>query len=238
MRTHLLAIVFASSAFLACAATTPGAQPHDMSTAGHEAAANQHENEARTHAADYNADAGVTSSHCSRGTKNNDGGVCWTSASNPTQEHRDAAEKHHKMAMDHRAASQALRDVESRACVGLSDEDREMSPFEHKEDIASVEPLNVTSNNARVGGTRTIGATVTFRAVPGMTAEWLQRVVDCHAARNAALGHVVPEMPTCPLVPNGVSAKVTSTGAGFAVAIQSDDTETSREVLRRAMLLK
>ncbi len=237
MRTLLIGIMV-SATVIACAATTPGAQPHDMSAASHEAAANEHEKDARLHAADYNPDAGVTSEHCSRGTKNNDGGVCWTSVSNPTQEHRDAAEKHHKMATDHRAASQALRDAEARACVGLSEQDREMSPFEHKDDIAAVEPLQVTNNNARVGGARTVGATVTFRAVPGMTAEWLQRVVDCHAARNAAIGHVVPEMPTCPLVPNGVSAKVTSTGAGFAVAIQSDDADTSREVLRRAMLLK
>jgi hypothetical protein len=49
-----------------------------------------------------------------------------------------------------------------------------------------------------------------------MTAEWLQRLTDCHIARNAALGHVAPAMPDCPLVPMGVTARVTSTGGGFA----------------------
>jgi hypothetical protein len=56
-----------------------------------------------------------------------------------------------------------------------------------------------------------------------MTTEWLQRSVDCQLARNAALGHVVPEMPDCPLIPNGVEAHVRSVGNGFAVEIKSND---------------
>ncbi|MCI0570459.1 MAG: hypothetical protein L0Y66_06885 [Myxococcaceae bacterium] len=113
-----------------------------------------------------------------------------------------------------------------------------MSPFEHVEDIASVEELIIRTGGPKVGPTaKLVGATVTFRAVPGMTAEWLQRVVDCHLARNAALGHVVPEMPDCPLVPKGVQAQVRSTGSGFAVEIRSDDPATAREILSRAQRL-
>lgn len=81
---------------------------------------------------------------------------------------------------------------------------------------------------------RTAGAVVTFRAVPGLTAEWLQRLVDCHLARNAARGHVVPEMPNCPLVPKGAAATVRSTGDGFAVSISSSDDATAREIRARA----
>ena len=81
-------------------------------------------------------------------------------------------------------------------------------------------------------------AVVVFRAVPGMTAEWLQRLVDCHVARNAALGHDVPEMSSCPLVPKGAHATVTATSGGFAVAIRGDDEATSREILRRAEALR
>jgi hypothetical protein len=81
------------------------------------------------------------------------------------------------------------------------------------------------------------GAVIVFRATPGMTAEWLQRVVDCHLARNAALGHDVPEMPDCPLVPKGVAATVKATDAGFAVAVRSEDSSTAAEVLRRARSL-
>jgi hypothetical protein len=62
----------------------------------------------------------------------------------------------------------------------------------------------------------------------------LQRIVDCHLARNAALGHEAPEMPDCPLVPKGVTGKVTATSDGFAVAVASDDSATAAEILRRA----
>jgi hypothetical protein len=82
-----------------------------------------------------------------------------------------------------------------------------------------------------------MGAIITFRAVKGMTAQWLQRVVDCHLARNAALGHELPEMAYCPLVPKDVSAHVSATDTGFAVAVRSDDATTAAEILGRARSL-
>jgi hypothetical protein len=45
-------------------------------------------------------------------------------------------------------------------------------------------------------------------------------------------------MPYCPLVPKGITAKVESTGNGFAVRIESQDPNTAQEVLRRAQALK
>lgn len=211
---HLLAIL-AAGFFAACASTTPGAQPHDMSATQHETMASQEQRAA--------GPVGGTV----------DGGY-WTSVTNPTAEHLEDAKKHQKMAADHRAASQALRDAEARACFGLPEHDRDTSPFEHREDIASVEPLTVGTPSGKSTTPRTEGAVITFRAVPGMTAQWLQRVVDCHLARNAALGHDVPEMPNCPLVPKDVAAKVTATDSGFAVAVRSDDSRTADEILRRA----
>ncbi len=236
MRLLILSIAFTT---LAACGGTPGAQPHDMSAASHEAAATEHERTAQAHAAQYDPNASTERSDClPRGGAHEEGAACWSSVRNPTAAHSEEADKHHKMAVDHRAASQALRDAEAKMCVGISEADREMSPFEHREDIASVEPLNVNVSSAKTGGNaRTVGATVTFRAVPGMTAQWLQRVVDCHLARNAVLGHVVPEMPSCPLVPNGVTATVTPTSDGFAVALRSDDTKTAQEILRRAQSL-
>ena len=67
-----------------------------------------------------------------------------------------------------------------------------------------------------------------------MTAEWLQRLVNCHLARNATLGYVVPWMPDCPLVPKGAAARVTSTGSGFAVDIRADETDAAADILARA----
>lgn len=200
-------------------------KPHDSSVAEHERIAQQHDREA----------AGVED-RCAKARQSQlttpaggDAGPCWTAADKRfVDAHRDAAAKH-------RAASAALQAAESQACVGISEDDRALSPFDHAEDIASVEPFVMQVPTGKsTSYHRDVGAVVTFRAVPGLTAEWLQREIDCHLARNAALGHVVPEMPDCPLVPRGVEAHVRSTGTGFAVELRSDDTETAREILARA----
>lgn len=203
-----------------------------MSVQGHEAAANEQEQLARTHSAEFDPTASSGSLRCGAH------GACWTPDRNPTAEHLAIAEQHRKMAADHRAASQALRDAEARACVGISEADRNMSPFEHRADVESVTPLEVTVGPPKVQYKRRAGAVVTLRATPGMSAPWLQRLVDCHLARNAALGHVVPEMPSCPLVPKDVAASVTATRSGFAVTITSDDDATVEEIIRRAESLR
>jgi hypothetical protein len=107
-----------------------------------------------------------------------------------------------------------------------------MSPFHHREDIRRVEPLREKVYGGSTPGLQ--GATVTFRAVPGLSAEWLQRLVSCHIARNGSMGHAMPEMSYCPLALKGVTASVTSTGDGFAVTIVAKDSDTAAEVLRRA----
>lgn len=45
------------------------------------------------------------------------------------------------MAADHCAAFQSLRDAEARACGGIPDNERDMSPFDRREELASVERL-------------------------------------------------------------------------------------------------
>jgi hypothetical protein len=216
-------------------ASTPGAQPQDMSKAQHEQAAAEHERAASPHAQAYEPAANVEKQRCGDPRR-----PCWTWLANPTEEHKIDAEKHRKMAADHRAAAQALRDAEGRACVGVPDVDRDMSPFDHREDVAGIAPYNAPSPNTaglKQQTNRLRGAVVTFRAVPGMTAEWLQRVADCHVARNASMGSDMPEMAYCPLAVKGARAKVASTGNGFAISVESDDSTAAQEILRRSQAL-
>jgi len=151
---------------------------------------------------------------------------CWSRASEHAGEHR-------RMAEEHRAAARALLDAEARACAGIDEADRDTSPFDHRDDIASVARLSETVTVGHGTSEHLVGATVVFRAVRGMTAEWLQREIDCHLARNDAVGHDMPEMPSCPLVP-AQSAHARSTGDGFAVDIRGSDDAAAQEILRRA----
>jgi hypothetical protein len=241
----ILSIAASSALVLGCAPRTPGANPSDMSAAQHEAMARREYGQAEADSAQYHPSARVRSESCPDILGNP---VCWSSSANPTRQHLEQAEEARRRAADHRAASQVLRSAEASACAGLSERDRDESPFAHREDIASVTPLNepdpgipagsaYESGEVR-GGHEQLGAVVTFRALPGMTAPWLQRVIDCHLARNAALGYNVPEMPYCPLVPKGVTATVTPTSTGFAVEIRSSDRDTAKEILRRAESLR
>ncbi|HET7545259.1 MAG TPA: hypothetical protein VFK05_35580, partial [Polyangiaceae bacterium] len=216
---------------VACAAD-PGTKPHDMSAAQHEAMAKNEDTEAASHAAQHDPNATETTTRCSGK------GGCWTWTSNPTAEHNDEAQHHHQLAQKHRAASAALVEAEKSACSGLSDDDRDISPFAHREDIQSVSDYTEEAKAGRGTTTKVVGSTVVFRAVPGLTAEWLQRVVDCHLARAAAVGHDMPEMSYCPLMPKGAKAKVVSTGNGFAVDVFADDAPTIAEIKKRADALK
>lgn len=219
----------------ACAAHNPGARPHDMGTAEHEQVAEQHDAEATAAEAAYDPSATESHRRCGVGKGSH---PCWTTTTNPTEKYLAEAERHRAMAQAHREASSALVDAEAAACAGLDPEDRDMSPFEaHADDISSVEPYTV-HRGGKQPDEHLVGAVVTVRAVEGLTSEWLQRVVDCHLARNASVGHEMPEMPDCPLVPKGATGTVTSTGTGFAVAIRSSYDDAAADILARARRLR
>ncbi len=206
------------SAVTGCA--TPGTRPQDMSVAGHEAAAENTEAAART--------AGVqppssTATACKDAP-------CWSDADRSTDESRRLL----AVAAKHRAAAQALREAEAQACAGISERDRGISPFFHREDVAVVVPLEEKQGKY---GRRLAGATIEFREVRGLTAEWLQRSIDCHLARSAALGFDQSEMGFCPLALKGVAAKVRSGGRWILVEVTSQDPTTAAEVWRRAQAL-
>jgi hypothetical protein len=226
-----IALTFGFAAWTLGCAADPGTQPHDMSAAQHEAMAKHEESAATGHAGQHDPSATQAKEVCSGRAG------CWTSTSNPTAQHAEDAQHHRELAARHRAAAAALIEAEKTACAGISDDDRDMSPFYHREDIQSVSVLTETVKLGKSSTQKEVGATVVFRAVPGMTAEWLQRVTDCHLARAAAVGHDMPEMSYCPLIPKGAKAKVTSVGNGFAVNVSADDAATVAEIKKRAQAL-
>lgn len=216
-----------AAALTACGAPA-GTHPHDMSTTGHEAAARDEDRESAEHMSQYDPSATIGARSGARGCTEAFTGSCWSWESNPTAGQREQAAQHHRIAEEHRAAAQSLRDAEARACAGISEADRETSPFEHREAIAAVRP---TEDGGEAG------VTIDLIAVPGLTAQWLQYAIDCHLARNAALGHDVPEMPTCPLVPSGVTATVRVVGDHLAVDVRAESDEGAAEVRTRAARL-
>ena len=149
-----------------------------------------------------------------------DGLVCWTSTSNPTDKHRREAEKHRSLAAAHRAAS--VNCAKWRIYLHWDQSvDRDLSPFAHPDDILRVE--STFDSGGSKSPPRQTGVGVTFRAVPGLTSEWLQRLIDCHIARSSVIGHDAPELAYCPLAVRGVTALVRSDGGGFAVILSTQE---------------
>ena len=190
-----------------------------MSVSGHEAAAEAEDRKAE-------------SDPCLSPTGPGEGEPCWSAQ---TERARREAAEHRRLAAEHRNAA-AIEKAEREACANVSEEDRVVSPFSHREDILSVQPLSVRLPQ---GGTRDAGAVIVFRKVPRLTAGLLQKIIDCHLARNAAFGFDARELAFCPLNVNPLGFKklkatVTDRADGFAVELRADDEKIGQQIWERA----
>jgi len=224
MRVHTgIATLIVVSGSIACAAGPATAvPPSHLSAAAEVDAARQHERAAGAlekqgeHETEMIACGGIADGITSP--------ICYSSR-RPLSHGEVLASEQRQQAAEHRRVSEALRLAEERACSGIPDADRDESPFAHREDVVTVQLL---PDGARVG----------FRAIRGLTVPWLQHVVDCHLARNDAMGHDVPSMAYCPLVPRGAIAKVSAWGDGYLIEVRSTDERGSAEIAHRAQALR
>jgi hypothetical protein len=218
----------------------PGTQPHELGAAQHRDAAKREATRLEQHKELYDPAATTSVKRCDPGLPNQYPAtpICWVETINPTAVHLQEVEDHCRRAVEHRKSARDLRAVEAAACASVANEDRDMSPFAHRSDILGVNQLEEPAD-APKKRRHLVGATVVFRAVPRLTADELQRIVNCHLARNAAIGHDIAtvQMAHCPLTERGARATVRPLAEGFAVDIRSDDSLAARAIWRRAQAL-
>jgi len=213
--------VFLTLVISGCASTTP--KPVDQLGVGeHEKAASAAQREASEHrrlAEEYVAPPCPSNA------------PCWSALSNPKAAmEREQAERQQRYAAEHRARAEKLREAEKRYCAGVSEYDRSVSPFFHIHDIRGVEPVTTPTGALS-------GIVVSFKNIRGMTLDRIQSIVNCHIARDTALGHDVPEMADCPLVPR-VHAIVFRGDEGIVVRIMADDDAAAKQLERCSTLIK
>jgi hypothetical protein len=217
----------------------PGTAPDDQGAAQHRAAADLESARLEQHKELYDPHAKQAVKRCDRDATHEYPAtpICWVETINPTAVHLQEVEEHRNRAVQHRKAARELHEVEARSCAGVADEDRDISPFSHQGDILGVSPLQ--EPGAHRDPPQLVGATILFRLVPRLTAEELQRIIDCHLARNAVIGHDVAaaEMAQCPLTERGARALVRPLRGGFAVDVRADDPATAQAIWRRAQAL-
>jgi hypothetical protein len=151
---------------------------------------------------------------------------CWTGLINPSERHRQEAERLRQDAARHRAQASALLRAEQQACSGIDQDEIDHSPFFHGEDILAVEPYRVD------GALR--GARVWFRKVPGLTVEWMRKDISCQQARAAVMGDDETFQSYCPLMLPGVIATVEDTPRGLLVILRAEREDVAGAVLARA----
>jgi len=101
--------------------------------------------------------------------------------------------------------------------------------------VQGVKPLYSNFESAKSGYQSELrGATVTLSALSGVTAEWLDRALECHSAKNT-LGHS-PGAADDPfwLPGSSVDIDVRSAKDGFDVAVTGFSPDDARQILARA----
>lgn len=155
---------------------------------------------------------------------------CWRSSAHAAPEFN----RYRKLAAEHREAAQDLRDAEAKACANVAEEDRDISPFARRDEVVAADELTVEEVRGDTKTRALKGASVTMQAVPGLSQDYLQRVVDCHLARNASMGFAMQEWDFDPLSVKGASATVQAVDGGFRVDIQGEDKASIAEIAKRA----
>lgn len=124
----------------------------------------------------------------------------------------------------------ALASVESQEPAHTSCADVDAAVLTELTSTATVTPLVERRVAARTILEREVGVIVSVRAEPGLTREWLQRVIDCHTA-DPALD--LPQPAHLLTVP-GASLTVVAERAGYAVHVRGDRPSVVAEIRRRA----
>lgn len=122
----------------------------------------------------------------------------------------------------------------ARACAGISDAPGHDLLVDLREDVDRVDAVRETMKT-KPFVPYAVGADVHVRARQGMTAQWLARLAECHAVREA-MGFPCTS-GECPLRLPRVTTTVSSTARGFTIAIRSEDPAVAREIVRRAELV-
>jgi hypothetical protein len=140
-----------------------------------------------------------------------------------------------EQSQEHLAAAKRLRDQEQVACYGVPDSDRIQGPFAHPNEVTSVEVLRDRGVFPK-GPLEPVGVAVNLRAEPGMTQQWLGRVVACHMAHIAVAG---PDPQPSPLSVANTQVAVTPTAVGFRVTVvaPAHDLDVARSVVDKGQQL-
>jgi hypothetical protein len=236
MRTTIVCI--AGLAACAGSAQRPPAGPDDRSWSDRMASAREHDQLAAAHeqaAGEAEAQRGPGTLACPDLNLNDQlrtGGIgrvtdwqpCWDVTEEADMRHRYAADAERKAAQRDRQGAAQLAQAEMAACRGIPEQERQHSVFAHRQEISEVIP------HREAGQVR--GAWIVFKPVPGVTAHWVRRDIDCQRARWAL--HGKPSNVADPTLVPGAQIQVVDRHGHVEVLVQTDTIDAGELALARA----
>jgi hypothetical protein len=139
-----------------------------------------------------------------------------------------------EQAAAHRVAAQSIRYAEDVACAGISTDERNAGPLAvDSKQIVSVEPLILPVAIGKQTYLREEGSKVTIVAAPGLTAQWLTRLAECHIARHASEGPEIDEGRPCPFAVGAVAVNVVEAPTSFVLSLRADGNAANAERVLR-----
>jgi hypothetical protein len=144
-----------------------------------------------------------------------------------------AAQSDPAQAQEHLDAAKRLREQEQVACYGVPEADRVQGPFARPEQITGIDVVRDRGVFPK-GPLVPVGVVVNLRAEPGMTQQWLGRIVACHTAHIAVAG---PDPRPSPLSVANAQVSVSSSSVGFRVTVTSHDSDIARAVVNKGQEL-
>lgn len=122
-------------------------------------------------------------------------------------------------------------EVASNGCEQLGNVSEKAGDYLSPGRVAAVSPVRETEFRARaLQPKRTVGADLYVHAEQGVTAEYVERVLSCHASSGTALHANDPLHPAS----GEVAVSVRSSKGGFAVRAVGSTAEAGREIWERA----
>jgi hypothetical protein len=137
------------------------------------------------------------------------------------------AEDHGATAAEHLDAARRLRDVERSACVEVPDRDRDEGLSAMRNRIVAIE--EVREKVYAKAPPQLVGVRIDVRATPGVTEQWLGRIIGCHVAHYAVVG--ATEAPPSPILVPGAQIQVSSSSDRFRISVTSKDIDVAREAV-------
>jgi hypothetical protein len=119
-------------------------------------------------------------------------------------------------------------------CAGVAESERERPSILERDSVESVHALMGEQKYLKYSVSQLRGAEIVVRAAPGLTRQWVARVLRCHVAWHDVVASGSGAGSADPLVVGRPDLSFAETETGFVVRIAGRSTAEGEEILRRA----